>query len=473
MDYLPVFMDLKGKPALLVGGGDVAARKADLLLRAGAQVTVVAPVLGADLEQRAARGEVRYVRAGFAPAHVDGKHIVVAVTDDDAVNRAVHGACVSRGIPANVVDHAHLCTFIMPAIIDRSPIVVAISSGGTSPVLARRLRTKVESVLPASIGRLAALAERFRGAVKARFPDIGQRRRFWERTLDGPVAELALSGREADAAAALERALRDTETSSPGVGEVYLVGAGPGDPDLLTFRAVRLMQQADVVVYDNLVGEGIVDMARRDARRIYVGKEARNHTLPQDEINELLVRLAQQGKRVLRLKGGDPFIFGRGGEEIETLAAHGIPFQVVPGVTAAAGAASYAGIPLTHRDHAHACVLVTGHLKDGTLDLDWPALARRDQTVVVYMGLAALPELCRQFIRHGLPDDWPAAVIENATTPKQRVVTGSLRTLPHLAQAAGMKPPALVIVGEVVKLRRRLSWFEPRLDPESETERTS
>jgi len=473
MDYLPVFMDLKGKPALVIGGGDVASRKTDLLLRAGAQVTVVSPELGEGLAQRAARGEVRHVRASFAPAHVDGKHIVVAATDDDTVNRAVHGACVSRGIPVNVVDQAHLCTFIMPAIIDRSPIVVAISSGATSPVLARRLRTKIESVLPASIGRLAVLAARFRSTVKAKFPDVNQRRQFWERTLDGPVAELALSGREADATAALERALHETETTNTGVGEVYLVGAGPGDPDLLTFRAVRLMQQADVVVYDHLVGEGIIDMARRDAHRIYVGKESRNHTLPQEEINELLVRLAKQGKRVLRLKGGDPFIFGRGGEEIETLAENNIPFQVVPGVTAAAGAASYAGIPLTHRDHAHACVLVTGHLKDGTLDLDWPALARRQQTVVVYMGLGALPELCRQFIRHGLPDDWPAAVIENATTPKQRVVTGSLRTLPHLAQAAGMKPPALVIVGEVVKLRRRLSWFEPQREQEPESESAS
>jgi uroporphyrin-III C-methyltransferase / precorrin-2 dehydrogenase / sirohydrochlorin ferrochelatase len=470
MDYLPVFMHLKSRPALVVGGGDVAARKCDLLLRAGAQVTVVAPDLGEGLARRAARGEVAHVHAAFAPAHVDGKHIVVAATDDQAVNRAVHGACVSRGIPVNVVDQAQLCTFILPAIVDRSPIVVAISSGGSSPVLARRLRAKVESVLPASVGRLAALAERFRDSVKARLPDVNARRRFWERTLDGPVAELALSGREADAAVALERALQDSGTAAASVGEVYLVGAGPGDPDLLTFRAVRLMQQADVVVYDHLVGDGILDMARRDAHRIYVGKEARNHTLPQEGINELLVRLARQGRRVLRLKGGDPFIFGRGGEEIETLAANGIPFQVVPGVTAAAGAASYAGIPLTHRDHAHACVLVTGHLKDGSLDLDWPALARRDQTVVVYMGLGALAELCRQLIRHGLPDDWPAAVIENATTPAQRVLTGSLRTLPHLAQAAGMKPPALVIVGQVVKLRRHLSWFESQREPEAATE---
>jgi len=262
----------------------------------------------------------------------------------------------------------------------------------------------------------------------------------------------------------LEALLCHAQTGPVKAGEVYLVGAGPGDPDLLTFRALRLMQQADVVVYDHLVGDGILDLVRRDAHRIYVGKERNNHTLPQAEINELLLRLAQQGKRVLRLKGGDPFIFGRGGEEIETLSAHGVAFQVVPGVTAASGMSCYAGIPLTHRDHAHACVFVTGHLKDGSVDLDWPALARPGQTVVVYMGMAALPEICRQMVHHGLPRDTPAAVIQSATTRKQKVVSGSLETLPHLAKAAELKAPAVIVIGEVVKLRRKLAWFAPEYD---------
>lgn len=463
MDYLPVFLNLGDSVALVVGGGETAARKAELLRRANARVNVVAPDLGESLARAARNADVQHVATRFEPAHLDGMQLAIVASDDDALVRAVHRACVARRVPVNVVDRPELCTFILPAIVDRSPVIVAISSGATSPVLARRLRTRIESVLPASIGRLAALAARFRPAVKARWPHAAQRRRFWDGIFDGPVADLALNGREAEAEAALRSAIDGDASAVPSaVGEVYLVGAGPGDPELLTFRAVRLMQQADVVVHDHLIGDGILDLVRRDAHRIYVGKENRNHTLPQDGINDLLVRLARQGKRVLRLKGGDPFIFGRGGEEIQTLAAHGIPFQVVPGVTAAAGAAAYAGIPLTHRDCAHACVMATGHLKDGSVDLDWAALARRDQTVVIYMGLGGLPEICRELARHGLPDDWPAAVVENATTPKQRVVTGSLRTLPTLAKAADIKPPALIIVGEVVKLRRSLEWFSPQ-----------
>jgi uroporphyrin-III C-methyltransferase/precorrin-2 dehydrogenase/sirohydrochlorin ferrochelatase len=464
MELLPVSLVVRGRRCVVVGGGEVAARKAQMLRKAQARVTVVAPELGEALQRMQAAGEIEHECGRFRAEHLGPAMLVIAATDDTLVNEAVHAAALAQRIPVNVVDQPRLCTFAMPAIIDRSPILIAISSGGVAPVLARLLRTRLESMVPATLGRLAMLGERFRGAVKRRIEHPESRRLFWERVFQGPIAELALAGREALAHEAFEAALAHAEGRAPAAGEVYLVGAGPGDPDLLTFRALRLMQQADVVVYDHLVGDGILELVRRDAHRIYVGKESNNHTLPQGEINELLVRLAQQGKRVLRLKGGDPFIFGRGGEEIETLSAHGIAFQVVPGVTAASGMSCYAGIPLTHRDHAHSCVFVTGHLKDGSVDLDWPALARPGQTIVVYMGMGALPEICRQMAKHGLPSATPAAVVQNATTRKQKVVSGSLETLPHLAKAAGMKAPALIVIGEVVKLRRKLAWFAPQAD---------
>jgi uroporphyrin-III C-methyltransferase/precorrin-2 dehydrogenase/sirohydrochlorin ferrochelatase len=464
MELLPISLVVKGRRCVVVGGGEVAARKVEMLRKAQALVTVVAPDLGENLKALVQRGEVAHHADRFAPSDLDDAMLVIAATDDQAVNLAVHAAALARRIPVNVVDQPKLCTFAMPAIIDRSPILVAISTGGTSPVLARLLRARLESLIPAGLGRLAALGEKFRGLVKQRILEPTLRRLFWERVFGGPISELALAGQVERAETAFHDALARAEREQTPAGEVYLVGAGPGDPDLLTFRALRLMQQADVVVYDHLVGDGILDLVRRDAHRIYVGKESSNHTLPQQEINELLVRLAQQGKRVLRLKGGDPFIFGRGGEEIETLSEHGIRFQVVPGVTAASGTSCYAGIPLTHRDYSHACVFVTGHLKDGSVDLDWPALARPKQTVVVYMGVAALPEICKQLMRHGLPADMPAAIVQQATTRKQRVISGSLDTLPVLAKAAGIKAPALIIVGEVVRLRRKLEWFTPQTE---------
>jgi uroporphyrin-III C-methyltransferase/precorrin-2 dehydrogenase/sirohydrochlorin ferrochelatase len=464
MELLPISLVVKGRRCVVVGGGEVAARKVEMLRKAQALITVIAPDLGENLLTLAQRNEIEHHAERFAPPDLDDATLVIAATDDQRINQAVHAAAIARRIPVNVVDQPKLCTFAMPAIIDRSPILIAVSTGGTSPVLARLLRARLESLIPAGLGRLAALGERFRGLVKQRILEPTLRRLFWERVFGGPISELALAGQVEQAEAAFHDALAQAERERAPAGEVYLVGAGPGDPDLLTFRALRLMQQADVVVYDHLVGDGILDLVRRDAHRIYVGKESNNHTLPQQEINELLVRLAQQGKRVLRLKGGDPFIFGRGGEEIETLSEHGVRFQVVPGVTAASGTSCYAGIPLTHRDYAQSCVFVTGHLKDGSVDLDWPALARPRQTVVVYMGVAALPEICRQLMRHGLPADMPAAVVQQATTRKQRVISGSLDTLPVLAKAAGIKAPALIIVGEVVKLRRKLEWFTPQAE---------
>lgn len=456
MDFLPIFLNIKKQPCLVVGGGNVAVRKASVLLQAGAKIRIVAPQLDEAFELPPGN---EYLAERFQPAHLDGMALVIAATDDAEINQQVSREARQRNIPVNVVDNPELCSFIMPAILDRSPMMVAFSSGGASPVLTRMLRGKLETMIPQSYSRLAAFAERFRLRVKQRVTNPAKRRIFWENALEGIVAEKVLTGDEGSAEAMLEQMLANEDNIQR--GEVYLVGAGPGDPDLLTFRALRLMQKADVVVYDNLVAKSIVEMTRRDAHRIYVGKKRDDHTLPQEEINELLVRLAQEGKRVLRLKGGDPFIFGRGGEEIETLAAHGIPFQVVPGITAASGVASYAGIPLTHRDYAQACVFVTGHLKDGSMNLDWEQLARPKQTVVVYMGLHGLEILCSKLIEHGLPATTPIAIVQQGTTQKQRVVTGTLGSLPQDPVVAELQAPTLIIVGGVVTLREKLSWFKP------------
>jgi uroporphyrin-III C-methyltransferase/precorrin-2 dehydrogenase/sirohydrochlorin ferrochelatase len=382
------------------------------------------------------------------------------------VNARVAELADARGIPVNVVDDPALCRFIMPAIVDRSPVVAAISTGGASPVLARLIRGRLEALIPAAFGRLAALAGEFRDEVKARIGDATRRRVFWERVLAGPIAELTYAGRDRDARESLSKALDELDRvgddagAAGATGEVYLVGAGPGDPDMLTFRALRLMQQADVVVHDRLVSQRVLDLTRRDAPRIYAGKQRASHALPQESINALLVRLAREGKRVLRLKGGDPFIFGRGGEEIESLAAQGIPFQVVPGITAAAGCAAYAGIPLTHRDHAQSCVFVTGHLKDGTVALDWKHLVQERQTIVIYMGLVGLPVICRELIGHGMDADTPAALIEQGTTEDQRVFTATVATLSESVARAEVRAPTLIIIGSVVRLREKLGWFE-------------
>lgn len=459
MEYLPVFLDLKSRPCLVVGGGEVAARKLDLLRSAGAHVSVVAPELCERLRSEAAAGRFTHQPRKFAEYDLAGKTLVVAATDDRAVNLEVSRLAQARGLPVNVVDQPELCSFIMPSIVDRSPVLVAVSTSGASPVLARMLRARLESLIPAAYGRLAELVERHRKTLRQRFASIEQHRRFWERALDGPYAELVLSGREAEAERWLAREIEHGADPSP-TGEVYLVGAGPGDPDLLTFRALRLMQRAEVVLYDRLVSSPILEMTRRDALRIHVGKERSHHTVPQPDINRLLVQYAREGKRVLRLKGGDPFIFGRGGEEIETLAAEGIPFQVVPGITAAAGCAAYAGIPLTHRDYAQSCVFVTGHLQDGSMNLNWRLLTQPRQTVVIYMGLAGLDVLCREMIAHGLPATTPAALVERGTMPEQRVFTADLAGLPGLVETANVRAPTLVIVGEVVRLREKLAWFE-------------
>ena len=462
MKFFPVFMDVSSFTSLVIGGGDVAARKTRQLLKAGARIRVVAPELCQELEQLVANAEIVHVQGSFTAEALGNCGLVVAATDDEEVNVEVSRLCRERGIPVNVVDNPSLCSFITPSIVDRDPVIIAVSSGGASPVLARLLRARLETLIPSAYGRLAELMKGFRGRVKERFPDFQQRRRFWEQVLQGPVAELLFSGQEKAALRSLESSLDEPAGPHLYEGEVYLVGGGPGDPDLLTFRALRLMQQVEVVLYDRLVSEEIVDLCRKDADRIYVGKREDQHALDQSEINKLLVKYAREGKRVMRLKGGDPFIFGRGGEEIETLMEQGISFQVVPGITAASGCASYAGIPLTHRDHAQSCTFITGHMKDGKLDLNWEGLVKAGQTIAVYMGIKGVDVLCAELIKHGMAPDTPAAIIRQGTRPTQRTWVSELAKLPKLVATEDIKPPSMMIIGSVVSLQSKLNWFESR-----------
>jgi len=463
MDYFPIFLRLVNEPVLVVGGGEVAARKIDLLLRTGARVTVVSPELIASLADKASAGLISHIVDEFHPEHLDGMRLAIAATDKQSVNAWVAHQAERRNIPVNVVDDRELSRFIMPAIIDRSPVVVAVGSSGDAPVLTRRLREKLESFLPQRLGELAKLAGKLRPSVKAKLEDAGTRRRFWENFFDGSIASDVLSGREdAGGTGVLDRignSLTRFARQSKFAGEVALVGAGPGDPGLLTLRALRALQNADVILYDRLVSDEVLDLARRDAERINVGKAAGKAHVSQEEINALLVKLAKQGKRVCRLKGGDPFIFGRGGEELEALAAEGIRFEVVPGITAAAGCAAYSGIPLTHRDHAQALTFVTGHCKGEADNVDWAALSRPGHTVVFYMGLNQLETIIARLREHGVPETRSAAIIEQGTRSTQRVVTATLAELARKATEARVESPALLIVGEVTRLHAVLHWF--------------
>ncbi len=464
MDYFPVFLDLKKRRCLLVGGGDVATRKGRLLVKAGAILRVVAPQISTELRELVQQCQGEMHLREYQASDVDDCVLAIAATDIDSLNQIISQDAKARYIPVNVVDSPALCTYITPAIIDRSPLVIAISSGGESPVLARLIRAKLETLIPTSYGKLAQFASRWRERIKHRFADTDQRRRFWEKILQGPAAELIFNGQDAQADTLLSDAIHQ-EDDSLTQGEVYLVGGGPGDPELLTLRALRLMQQADVVLYDRLVSDGVMELVRRDAERIYVGKRRSEHTMEQENINQLLVDLALQGKRVLRLKGGDPFIFGRGGEEIELLAQHHIPFQVVPGITAASGCAAYAGIPLTHRDYAQSVRFVTGHLKDDSTNLHWPELAVPGQTLVFYMGLVGLAEICAALIAHGRAPDTPVALVEKGTTPDQRVLIADLATMAQTVADNNVHGPTLLIIGEVVKLHASLQWFSPAQNP--------
>jgi len=459
MKSFPLFLSLQDRRALVVGGGEPAARKVELLLSAGAQVSLIAETVTGEIAQLIADGRIAWAGRAFDEADLTGMSLAIVATEDDQLQTRVSQVAQARCLPVNVVDTPALSSFIMPSIIDRSPITIAISTGGAAPALARQLKAEIERALPAAIGRVARFAEIFRDQVRRTLAEPRARRRFWDRVLQGRVGELALAGDEFAARRELIRLLdnaRDravTRNQRPsGPGMVHLVGAGPGDPDLLTLKAHRLLQRADVVVYDRLVSPEVLAMARRDAERIHVGKRRAHHCVPQDEINERLVALARAGNSVVRLKGGDPFVFGRGGEEVEALLSAGVAVEVVPGITAALGCAASAGIPLTHRDHAQACVFVTGHPKDGEIALDWAMLARPRQTVVIYMGAENLSLITRQLMNHGLPSATPVALIENGTTDRERRVVGSLATIERQAVRAQLQGPTLFMVGEVVGL---------------------
>ena len=503
MNTFPLFFKLEGRKVLIVGGGDVALRKADLLSRAGAAITVVAPDICAELQALLQDEKHKLIYENYNKKYMQGARVIIAGTDDEALNHQVHADATKLNIPVNVVDTPPLCDFIFPAIVDRNPIVIGISSNGKAPVLARLLRARLETLIPQGYGKLAKLAGDFRAEVKTKIPTLTGRRQFWERAFEGQVSELMFAGNETQAAAQLQADLDSTAAqiannsantdaptyphsdiqeamntlltapvlledanihqpilkSAPPVGEVYIVGAGPGDPELLTFKALRLMQQADIVFYDALVSPQVLDLCRRDADKVFVGKKRSNHAVAQLGINELLVNEAKKGRRVVRLKGGDPFIFGRGGEEIESLRAHNIPYQVVPGITAANAAASYAGIPLTHRDHSQSVRFVTGFLKAGAPNNNFKSFLNTDETVVFYMGLHSLARLTEGLIEAGRSSETPIAIVSNASMPNQQVLTGTLATITKLQEQNQLPTPALLIMGDVVALHDDLAWY--------------
>ncbi len=456
MDIFPISLKLQQQPCLIVGGGRIAYRKAVLLAKAGAEIHVVAPEIEESLLDLVHKSQGQYVQAPFSlDIPLRPYRLVIAATNDKAVNATVFEVCEAENILVNSVDDPPHCRFMVPAIVDRSPLVISIASNGTSPVLSRQIRTQLESTIPHGMGKLAEFSGKWRSAVKAKILNPDERRIFWEDLYASPLKEQVFNDNIAEADRLIERALIEWQKPK---GEVYLVGAGPGDPELLTLKALRLMQQADVVIYDRLVSQPIMDLCRRDAEKIYVGKARSNHAVPQDGINALLVKYASEGKRVCRLKGGDPFIFGRGGEEIQELFDAGVAFQVVPGITAASGCSSYAGIPLTHRDYAQSVRFLTGHLKEGSPELPWNELVYENQTLVLYMGLVGLEKICAKLIEHGQRPNMPVALISKGTTPQQKVVVGTLEDIASKVAEHQIQAPTLTIIGEVVSLREQLQW---------------
>ena len=458
MDHLPIFINVRQNPCLVIGGGDIALRKINLLIKAQAKVDCLSPLFCEGITNLSQNGDVNLIQKRFESDDIKDYAIIIASTDDSSVNALISKSAKKARIPVNVVDSPELSSFIMPSIVDRSPVIIAVSSAGKAPVLSRMIRAKLETVIPSAYGVLAEIAGEYRQKVKDRFSKIKDRRAFWESIFSGVIAEKVFSGRINEAKDDIDKQLK--RASEIELGEVYLVGAGPGDPDLLTFKALRLIQQADVVLYDRLVSKGVMELVRRDSELIYVGKKGGSQeSTRQIDINDQLVELAKSGKRVCRLKGGDPFIFGRGGEEIESLSEHGIPFQVVPGITAASGCSSYAGIPLTHRDYSQSCRFVTAHLKNGTTNLPWDEFVIDQQTIVFYMALSGANYICQKLMEYGMDKDMPIAIIEKGTMPEQKVYISSLTKLPDLLATEDIHAPTLMIVGEVVKLNEKLNWY--------------
>ena len=461
MKYFPFFLQLDQLPCLIVGGGSVAERKLDLLIKAKADITVISLEFSDYILDLAKTHNIRCFKKEYSNKILEENkyNFVISATNDVSLNERVAKDCKKYNIIVNVVDQPEICDFIFPSILERGDITVAVSTGGASPVLARVLRTKLETMVPGSYGKLAEIVSANRTKVREKMKKFSSNKIFWEKMLNGKFLELVLSGKTDEAKSFLDEQIDNFDEDIANQGEVYLVGAGPGDPDLLTFKALRLMQQADIALYDRLVHPSIVDLIRRDATKIYVGKERDNHVVRQEEINELLVKYAKEGKKVLRLKGGDPFIFGRGGEEIETLADEKVAFQVVPGITSASGCSTYSGIPLTHRDYAQSCIFVTGHLKKGKLELDWEKLIQENQTIVFYMGLVSIDIICEQLIQHGLSESTPCALIQQGTTNTQKEFISILKDMPTVVKIKKPKAPTIFIIGGVVALRDKLKWY--------------
>lgn len=456
MDRLPIFLRLTDKPLLVIGGGIVAERKIRLLLRSGASITVNAPTVTPTLQAHVDAGTIRHVADAFREELVTNAFLIVAATDNETLNRRVADVAERAGRLCNVVDDNAASTFILPAIVDRSPVIVAIGTEGTAPVLARQIKGQIESLLPARIGELASQAGRWRDLVKKRFQSMRDRRRFWQGFFGGPIADHLLAGRQPAAEKAFRSALIG---ETPGQsGTCWIVGAGPGDPELVTLKARRRIAEADVVVYDRLVSAEILDFARKEADMIYVGKRAGHAVMTQQEINNLLVRLTAEGKRVCRLKGGDPMIFGRGAEEAQALVRAGLSFEIVPGITAAVGCASYAGVPLTLRGVSGSLTVATAKL-DSDLGPDWPALLRAGHTLAVYMGIGSIADIRARLLDGDAPRDLPVAIVENGTTRDQRVVFSTVDQMPAAAASKAIGAPALIYIGRSVSAAPELQWF--------------
>ena len=461
MSYLPLFIETTGKKCLIVGGGKVASRKLIPILKAKMKVTLISPEVIEEIELNFQKNKnLKIIKRKFEPQDIEDQFLIIAATNEKTTNQKIAKLSKDNNILVNMAEDSLSGNTLIPSVVDRDPIKIAVSSGAASPILTRLVKTKLETVIPYSFSKLADIMMEYRDVVKKNFLKISDRRKFWEVFLDGPVSEMVLSGHIDKAKKALDESLKENKFLEK-TGEVYLVGAGPGDPELLSFKALRLMQKADIVIYDRLVSRPIMNLIRQDAEKIYVGKQRADHAMPQENINQLLARLALEGKKVLRLKGGDPFIFGRGGEEIESLIKDDIPFQIVPGITAASGCASYAGIPLTHRDYSQACIFVTGHLRDGTVNLNWEMLAHEKQTLIFYMGMHGSKIICEELIKHGLSDETPAALIVKGTTEDQEVIIGDLKNMPKIIMERKIVPPTLLIIGDVVKLHNKLKWFNP------------